>query len=98
MYAQILERMKQSVALDKVYLTFHANKELKADKLNFQDLINCILSGEIVEQQLDDSEEKYLLYGQSCNGAEIAVVAKLNYNDSTLVITVFRLRFNDYDF
>ncbi len=98
MYAYILDLMRQAVAADKVYLTFHANKELKADKLTFEDIISCILSGEIIEQQQDDGEEKYLLYGESCDGAEVAVVAKLSYNESTLVITVFRLRFTDYDF
>ena len=98
LYAHILERMRQAVAADKVYLSFHANKELKADKLKFDDVLNCILTGEIIEQQLDDGEEKYLVYGDSCDGNEVAVVAKLSYNESTLVITVFRLRFTDYDF
>ena len=88
----------QIVAADKVYLSFHANKELKADKLKFDDVLNCILTGEIIEQQLDDGEEKYLLHGDSCDGAEVAVIAKLSYNKSTLVITVFKLRFTDYDF
>ncbi len=98
MYANIIEYMRQAVAADKVYLSFHANKELKADKLKFDDVLNCILTGEIIEQQQDDGEEKYLLYGDACDGTEVAVVAKLSYNESTLVITVFRLRFTDYDF
>lgn len=29
---------------------------------------------------------------------EIAVVAKLGYNQNTVIITVFRLRISDYDF
>jgi hypothetical protein len=98
MFAQILARMREAVAADRVYLTFHANKELKADGLDFDDVINCILTGEIMEQQLDEGEEKYLLYGDARNSNEIAVVAKLGYNQTTVIIMVFRLRISDYDF
>ncbi|HEX4951304.1 MAG TPA: DUF4258 domain-containing protein [Blastocatellia bacterium] len=98
MFAQILAQMREAAAADRVYLTFHANKELKADGLDYDDVIHCILTGEIMEQQLDDGEEKYVLYGDACNNDEIAVVAKLGYNQTTVIITVFRLRISDYDF
>ena len=98
MFDQILAQMRKAVAADRVYLTFHANKELKADGLNFDDVINCILTGKIKEQQLDKGEDKYLLYGDARNSDEIAVVAKLGYNQTTVIITVFRLRITDYDF
>jgi hypothetical protein len=51
-----------------------------------------------MEQQLDDGEEKYVLYGDARNNDEIAVVAKLGYNQTTVIITVYRLRISDYDF
>ena len=98
MFDQILEQMRKAVAADRVYLTFHANKELKADSLDFDDIINCILTGEIMEQQSDEGEEKYLLYGEARSRDEIAVVAKLGYYQTTVIITVFRLRITDYDF
>ena len=60
--------------------------------------LNCILTRGIMEQQLDEGEEKYLLYGAARNNAEIAVVARLGYNQTTVVITVFSLRISDYDF
>ena len=75
MFDQILAHMRKAVAADRVYLTFHANKELKADGLDFDDVINCILTGEIMEQQLEKGEDKYLLYGDARNSDEIAVVA-----------------------
>lgn len=81
-----------------MFLTFHANKELKADGLEYEDVINCLLTGLIMEQQLDEGDEKYLVYGDACNSDEIAVVAKLGYNQTTVIITVFRLRITDYDF
>lgn len=98
MFDQILEQMRKAVAADRVFLTFHANKELKADGLGYEDVINCLLTGVIMEQQLDEGEEKYLVYGDACNRDEIAVVAKLGYNRTTVIITVFRLRITDYDF
>lgn len=75
-----------------VYLTIHATRELKNDRLIYDDVINCILTGEIIEQQLDQDEEKYLIYGDAQNKDEMAVVAKLGYNDATVVMTTFRLR------
>jgi hypothetical protein len=66
--------------------------------LGFDDILNCILTGEITEQQLDDGEEKYVLQGDARNSDEIAVVAKLGYNQTTVIITVFRLRITDYDY
>ena len=83
-FDQLLEQMRKAVAADRVYLTFHSNKELKADGLDFDDVINCILTGEIMERQLDEGEEKYLLYGEARSRDEIAVVAKLGYNQTTV--------------
>lgn len=69
------------------------------DDLTFQDVINCILTGEIVEQQYDlkRKEYKYVIYGECLDEAEIAVVAKLTYNQGVGVITIYRLRITDYD-
>ena len=86
--------------LGRVFLTFHANRELKEEGLSYEDVINCLLTGEIIEQQfdVDRQEEKYLLYGDAQNGDEMAVVARVGYNDDTVIITTFRLRSTDYDF
>lgn len=99
MYELVLRKMRSAVGAGRLYLTLHANKELKADGLEFEDVAHCILTGEIVEQQPDPDcgEDKYVIYGDSRPGDEMAVVAKLGYNDAAIIITVYRLRIDDYD-
>lgn len=53
MYAQIPSEMQQAARCGQVYLTEHARDEMADDDLTFQDVINCILTGEIIEQQYD---------------------------------------------
>lgn len=79
-------------------MTNHAVKEMRRDGLTFEDVINAILTGEIVEQQFDPerNEHKYVIYGDALNEAEIGLVAKLGYNDDTVIITVYQLRIDDY--
>lgn len=100
MYDQILEQLRNAAAAGRVYLAIHANKELKSDRLTYEDIVNCILTGEIIEQQFDSArqEEKYVLYGDALSGAEMAVVAKRGHDQTTVIITVYRLRITDYDF
>lgn len=97
---EIIKQMREAALAGQVYLVIHANRELKADSLVYDDAINCLLTGEIIEQQFDEDwqEEKYVVYGDACNGDEIAVVAKLGHNRATVVITIYRLRITDYDF
>lgn len=99
MYAQILSEMRDAARFGWVYLSEHARDEMAEDDLTFQDVINCILTGEIVEQQYDlkRKEYKYVIYGECLDEAEIAVVAKLTYNQGVGVITIYRLRITDYD-
>lgn len=100
MFDGIIKQMRDAAMAGRVYLVIHANRELKADDLEYDDVISCLLSGEIVEQQFDEDwqEEKYVIYGDARNGDEMAVIAKLGYNRATVVITVYRLRITDYDF
>ena len=99
MFSQILAEMQEAARKGQVYLTEHARDEMANDDLTFQDVINCVLTGEIVEQQYDPKwdENKYVVYGDSLCEDEIAVIAKLTYNYNVGVITVFRLRISDYD-
>ena len=99
MLAQILNEMRDAARYGRVYLTEPARDEMADDDLTFRDVMNCILTGEIVEQQYDlkRKEYKYVIYGDSLDNAEMAVVAKLTYNQNVGVITVYRLRITDYD-
>jgi hypothetical protein len=91
--------MQKAARAGRVYLTEHARDEAVDEDLTFQDVINCILSGEIVERQYDAEwdENKYVIYGDSLNEDEMAIVAKLTYNNNVGVITAYRLRITDYE-
>ena len=99
MFERILPEMQKAARAGLVYLTEHARDEMADDSLTFQDVINCILTGAIVERQYDVArdENKYVIYGDCMNDDEMAVVAKLTYNNNVGVITVYRLRITDYD-
>lgn len=75
MYDHILALMQKAASAGLVYLTIHATRELKNDRLTFDDVI----------------------YGDAQSNDEMAVVAKLGYNNAAVVITIFRLRMTDYD-
>ena len=100
MFEQVLAEMQAAAKSKRVYLTEHARDEMADDDLTFGDVIHCILTGEIIEQQFDEQrgEDKYVVYGDCLNEDEMAVVAKLTYNLKVGVITVYRLRVTDYDY
>ena len=99
MFERILAEMRKAARAGLVYLTEHARDEMADDRLTFQDVINCILTGDIVDCQYDVARDgnKYVIYGDCVNEDEMAVVAKLTYNNNVGVITVYRLRITDYD-
>lgn len=99
MYKHILSTMQLNVQAGRIIMTNHAVREMKNDSLTFKDVIHSILTSEIVEQQYDPDhkEYKYILSGDTLDGDEAGVVAKLGVND-TVVITVYRLGVDDYDY
>jgi len=98
-FEDILAEMREAASAGLIYLTEHARDEMADDGLTFQDVINCILTGEIVDCQYDvgRGENKYVIYGDCLNEDEMAAIAKLTYNNNVGVITVYRLRITDYD-
>jgi hypothetical protein len=93
MFEKALQQMRRGVRAGEVLLTTHAYDEMNQDDLFVVDLENCILTGSIMIRQWDDdfSEWKYVIHGDSHTGEEMAVVAKLDYNDCVVIITTFRL-------
>ena len=53
---------------------------------------NAILTGDIVERQLDENtaESKYLVTGKTIDDIDIKVVAKLGPAGKLVIITVYR--------
>ncbi len=58
MFQQLLADMRAAANAKRVYLTEHARDELNDDGLTFQDVIHCLLTGEIVEEQYDLKRQK----------------------------------------
>jgi hypothetical protein len=99
MYEQVLRRMQSAARAGRIQFSRHALNELAMDDLSPKDAGNCILTGEIIEDQCDElyGEEKYVIYGDTLAGDEMAVVARWDESQSVVVITVYRLRITDYE-
>ena len=99
MYEQELKRMRQAVKAGRVRFTVHAVEELAAEGYAETDAYNCILTGEIVEDQYDlrYRQVKYVIFGDAQNGAEIGLIARFDAVPGIVVITVFQLEVSDYD-
>jgi hypothetical protein len=73
-------------------MTIHADEEMDDDELTIFDVENVILTGEIVERQKDrkTGEAKYLVGGNTLNGAEIViVVTKFGFGGKLIILTVY---------
>jgi hypothetical protein len=95
---EILKLMRQNTLAGQIVMTSHAVREMKDEDLTLDDVINTILTGDIVKQQFDSilREYKYVIYGDTLSGNEACVVAKPGVND-TVVITVYKIGFDDYE-
>ena len=93
MYDKILEKMIECIWRGNFVITIHAEVALKQDLLKAEDVVNCVLHGEIVERQKDrqSGEYKYVIAGESINNLPMEVIAKLHALGDTYVITVYRV-------
>lgn len=98
MYEETLRQMRSAIKKKRVQFTAHALSELSNDDLSPEDAIHCVLTGEIIEDQYDElyGEVKYVIYGDTRAGGEMAVVARWDESKTVVVITIYRLRITDY--
>jgi hypothetical protein len=96
----------QIVPLSQAYrggLSVHAiatrSNEMRIDDLSEDDIINGILTGEIIEDQfdIDYQDTKYIIYGDALDGREIGLVAKLDRYGNVAIITAYWLKLSDYE-
>ena len=91
MHKKALLRIQQKVQSNQYYITDHAIDEARKDKFSGRDILQGILSGEIVQRQKDwlKGAWKYRIHGKSTQaGRKIGVVVK-ERND-VVIITVFQ--------
>ena len=92
MFPRILKQLKECVRQKKYVVTLHAEEEIAEDELSIFDVESAILTGNIAERQKDRDKRswKYLVRGQTIEGSEIVVVAKLSPTGKMVIVTVFR--------
>ena len=83
--------MRDKVRRRQYVMTLHAEDEMDEDGLTIFDIESCLLTGTIIERQIDrkTKERKYLVRGQTVDGLNIVVVVtKFGYTGK-LVITTY---------
>ena len=93
MYKRILLRIRERVRSNQYVLTLHARREMNKDELRLFDVEHAILTGEIVERQIDKRtvEFKYRVRGLATDGSSVEVIVKIGPTFKMVVITVYRL-------
>ena len=91
MFERILRRMREKVRKCQYVMTLHAEEEMNDDYLTIYDVERGILTGEILERQKDrvTAEWKYCIRGETVDGGEVEVVAKLGPTGKLVIITVY---------
>ncbi len=91
MYRRILRRMREKVRRRQYVMTLHAEEEMNDDGLSIFDVEHGILSGEIVEHQMDHltGELKYRISGQAVQGNNLEIIAKISPTQRVAIITVY---------
>lgn len=88
---RLIERIRQKILLRDYDLTIHANEEMAEDDLDYLDLEQAVLSGQVVRRHKRDPRGmKYTIEGLAVNGgASGGYCGPLSRNGSLLIITVY---------
>ena len=93
MYEEGLSVMQLCLQEGRAALTDHAYDEMQEDGFFVFDLEQCVYTGTIAERQWDDGLQdwKFVVYGNSSDEEDLAVVVQMDRNQSLVFITTFRL-------
>ena len=91
MFEPILQRIQAKIRVLDYVMTIHADEEMDDDNLTIFDVEQVMLTGQIIERQRDQhmGDWKYLIQGQTDDGLNVIVVAKLSPTDTVVIITVY---------
>ena len=87
-----MQQMRGKVRDRRYVMTVHAEEEMDADGLSIFDVENALLTGSIVERQVDraQGERKYVIRGRPLEGEDaVVVVAKMGPTGKVVVLTVY---------
>jgi Domain of unknown function (DUF4258) len=92
MFERVLIRLRSLIRKRQYIITAHALEEMAEDDVLAGDIESAILTGKIIERQVDRAtkERKYVLAGIDCSGGFVHVVVKVGPTSKAIVITVYR--------
>ena len=92
MFERMLSRFRSLIRSGEYLLSIHALEEMAEDDVLTEDVENVILTGGIVERQIDRAtrERKYVFLGRDLAGDPVGVVAKIGAAGTAVVLTVYR--------
>lgn len=92
MFERTLGRFRALIRSGEYLLSIHALEEMGEDDLLTEDVEHVILTGSIVERQIDRAtrERKYVIVGRDLAGGPVGLVAKIGAAGKAVVITVYR--------
>jgi ribosomal protein L21E len=92
MSERVLIQLRSLIRKHHYIITSHALEEMSEDDILAEDIESAILTGKIIERQIDRAtkERKYVLVGTDCSGESVHVVVKVGPMRKAVVITVYR--------
>jgi hypothetical protein len=91
---QAVELLRKCVSIGKIILGKHFRDELANEKLNFQDALRVLKTGQIYsepEQDIKSGDWKYRCEGRELEGKALAIVFYFQAVDTAFLITVFSI-------
>lgn len=92
MFEHILKRIREKIRQRQYAMTLHAEEEMNDDELTIYDVERGIITGKIMERQKDriTAEWKYRIRGETVDGGEVEMIAKLGPTGKLVIITVYK--------
>ena len=92
MFERTLGRFRSLIRCGEYLLSIHALEAMADDDVLIEDVENVILTGSIVDRQIDRAtrERKYAFIGRDLAGDRVGLVAKIGAAGKAVVITVYR--------
>ncbi len=92
MFDRVLKEMCGKVRAGQYVMTLHAEEEMDVDGLSVYDVESAVLTGKIVERQIDrpGGERKYVIRGRPAEGNDtVVVVVKPGPTGKVVFLTVY---------
>ena len=90
MHKSYIQISREKIFQDQFYLSHHAQIERGEEKIKIDDIVNCILNGEVLESYPNDQRgESCLIAGKCLDDRWLHVLCGNFYKDNILIITVY---------